>query len=166
MYINTAINIFYRHLEPGFPVLSAPGGRQWLSHSRSQVLPTPGTSLLRLGFSSSPVALSVTKTQASVWRRGEEGSAAELGCGAALIIHAVAPGLAEGGLNVKGLKHWVTVCSVTQLSDIGVTVQITESHCKLSPSERVVLQRMCQVFARLKGKLQRFFIKTIQRVSR
>lgn len=58
---------------------------------------------------------------------------AELGCGAALVTHAVAPGPAEGALNVQGLKHWVTVCSMTQLSDIRVTVQIAESHGRLSP---------------------------------
>lgn len=73
--------------------------------------------------------------------RGKEGSGAELVWDAALVIHAVAPGLPEGAMNVQGLKHWVTVCNVTQLCDIRVTVQIAESHCKLSPWKCVVLQR-------------------------
>lgn len=65
--------------------------------------------------------MSVTKKQGSVWRKDEEGLVAELGHDAALVIHAAAPVLAEGGLNVQRLKHWVTVCDVTQPSDIRVT---------------------------------------------
>lgn len=49
----------------------------------------------------------------------------------ALVIHAEAPGLAEGGLNARGLKHWVTVCNVTQQFDIRGTAQVAESHCKV-----------------------------------
>lgn len=70
--------------------------------------------------------MSVTKKQASVRRKDEGGSVAELKRGAALVIHAVALVLAK--------TEAVTVCSVTQSSDIKVTVQILShiANCHLN----------------------------------
>lgn len=89
---------------------------------------------------------------------------AELGRGAALVIHAVALVLAEGGLTVPGLKHWVTVCSVTQSSDIKATVQTLSHTANCHPNNILCCSDVANVAGTCQAQREtlRVFIKTTQ----